>query len=203
MSNEVAIQQALMRADAALTKCAGLESRLAILESVLRVPASGGGGPVLGAPVTSAPALTASPVGGSGTATPPGATGAGGVSAAFAPWAGLVQSLVEAVAADVGPLVRSLLAAGQTGQEPSAAAVLSVQQVLAQRQATPPPQERPKPPSAAPPAQVSVSELGWLADEGVPVGEVAPATQTAALPPGYQHPPGVRPSPDPALPGSG
>ena len=199
---EVAVQTAGMQAQAALRQVAELGARVAQLESIVRAPAP----PLVVAP-PAAPAVGVAPAAAPAALAPDALTERGpfprlsvpghapGVPG-VAPWLGLLQSVLSVASADVAPVLAALLASAQ-GQPPVPAPGAAA---APPAPAVPPPPNPPPPVAAAQPGQpVTASELDWLAAEGVPVGEVPAATQTSALPPGYQHPPGVAPSPAPSL----
>lgn len=211
MSNEIAIQQALMRADAAIKGINDLAPRVAALEAFVRaamgqaVPA-----PAAAPAVAPAAAPAAAPVVG----TPDPATAlTPNLGGAVAPWVSLLGAVVQSAAADVLPTLRALQQQpGQGGASvlggllasllpPGAPAAPPGGQAPQHRhfpgvaRVTTPAPDAPAAPAAAPAptpgvpgAPVSASELSWLAEEGgaAEAGPVVAAQQTTALPPGYQ-----------------
>ena len=192
--NEVAIQQALMRADAALAAVEGIAARVSVLEGIWRAvapqaaqTAQAQAAPQALAPASAAPGAPMVPV-------PPQPSG---LAAVIGPWAGLLQSVLEAAAADVVPSLRTLVAQGQGPRgivqpPPQPPPVMPQGRLPGQPL---PQQPRPEGPAVKP---VTAGELDWLREEAAQTGDavppVVPAQQTTQLPPGYQHPPGVVPT---------
>lgn len=213
-NNEVAMQTCLMGVQAGKIAIAQLEARVAVLESKLAGTPVPEPQPQAVAPppppaaAVAVPAVPVMPPGGrripAVTVTPPPGGAAGPVfggalgahatalgaelGAKLGPWAGLVSTVLESAVRELAPHAAALLASAQGHPVPAAGV------------AAPPPALPPGAAEMTAPGPVEAGELAWMAAEGLATGLPVEAIRTTALPPNYQHPPGVVPVPPAAAP---
>ncbi len=199
--NEVAMQQCLMGVQALQKQLTLFEQRLQTIEGRFSISPPAAAQPAAPAPQPpprppEGPAIRHQGVPGAAQPLPRAAAAAPSLAAALAgalgsqlgPWSGLISQVVEATVRDLAPTLQAVLAAGQ-GQPVPAPVVPAALPVAGAAEMTAP-------------GTVEASELSWMAAEGLATGLPVEAVRTVALPPNYQHPPGVTPVP-PAAPRAG